>query len=157
MSEAMEVVVRAATEADTEALAQLITEFTGTAITPAQIGARLTLSAGVEYPVVAQMGEDIVGFASLRIVWHYLGEDAPYAELSELYVRSGYRRQGVGRALIEDLEAQARKAGASSWSVLTASDNTAALALYQASGFHPFSIALQKWFVDERPYREAKE
>lgn len=145
----MGIVIRAATEADAEALAQLITEFNGTAITPAQIGMRLTLSQGVEFPVVAQIDENIVGFASLRIVWHYLSEDAPYAELSELYVRSEYRRQGVGRALVAALEAQARQAGATSWSVLTGSDNTAALALYQAAGFEPFSVALQKSFMGE--------
>ena len=153
MNEEAALIVRAVTGADEVALAQLLTEFNGLETTATQVRERLKKSRGVEYPVVAQLGEAIVGFASLRLL-HYLGEDAPYAELSELYVRSGYRRQGVARALVLELEAQARSAGASSWSVLTGNDNMAALTLYEALGFRPFSVALQKWFSAERPYRE---
>lgn len=148
-----ELVVRSITEGDDAALAHLSTEFTGVETTAAQMRERLRKSSGIEYPVVAQLGEETVGFASLRLL-HYLGEEAPYAELSELYVSSGYRRQGVARALVEALEAQARSAGASGWSVLTGVDNTAALAFYESMGFSPFSVALQKWFSDERPYRQ---
>ncbi len=153
MHETAALVVRGVAEADVGALAQLFTEFTGLTTTAEQIHARLAKSRGIEYPVVAQRGAVIVGFASLRLL-HYLGEDAPYAELSELYVQSAYRRQGVARALIGVLETQAREAGASGWSVLTGTDNAAALAFYEALGFRPFSVALQKWFSDERPYRE---
>lgn len=156
MSEEIELVVRAVREADEVALAQLLSEFNGVATTAAEVRARLDKSRGVEYPVIAQLGQEVAGFASLRLV-HYLGEDAPYAELSELCVRSGYRRRGVARALVLHLEAQARDAGASSWSVLTGDDNTAALAFYEAMGFHPFSVALQKWFGAGRPYREQGE
>jgi ribosomal protein S18 acetylase RimI-like enzyme len=156
MNDEAALIVRAVTGADDVALAQLLTEFNGLEATAAQVRERLNKSRGVEYPVVAQVGQEIVGFASLRLL-HYLGEDAPYAELSELYVRSGYRRRGVARALVLELEAQARRAGASSWSVLTGDDNTAALALYESLGFRPFSVALQKWFSPDRPYREQRE
>lgn len=149
-------VVRSVTETDEASLARLLTEFNGIETTASQVRQRLSKSKGVEYPVVAQLGEEIVGFASLRLV-HYLGEDAPYAELSELYVSGDYRRRGVARKLIMELEAQARSAGASSWSVLTSSDNGAALAFYEALGFRQFSVALQKWFSAERPYREEKD
>lgn len=153
MDKTTALVVRAITAADEAALAQLFTEFNGLPITAEQMHERLLKSRGIEYPVIAQLGEVVVGFASLRLV-HYLGEDAPYAELSELYVQSAYRRQGVARALIQALETQARTVGASGWAVLTGTDNTAALAFYEALGFRPFSVALQKWFSDERPYRE---
>jgi ribosomal protein S18 acetylase RimI-like enzyme len=69
----------------------------------------------------------------------------------------GYRRRGVARALITELEGRARAAGASSLAVLTAADNEAAIALYRALGFQEFSIALQKWFTKLRPYRESRE
>ncbi len=153
MDEEPEPVVRAVTEADEAALAQLLTEFNGLETTATQIRERLAKSRGVEYPVVAHVGEEVAGFASLRLL-HYLGDDAPYAELSELYVRGAYRRRGVARALIGELEWQARRAGALGWSVLTGSDNTAALALYQSLGFRQFAVALHKWFGTERPYRE---
>jgi ribosomal protein S18 acetylase RimI-like enzyme len=56
-----------------------------------------------------------------------------------------------------ELERRARAAGASSMAVLTAPDNDTAIAIYRAMGFEEFSIALQKWFTEERPYRENQE
>jgi len=56
-----------------------------------------------------------------------------------------------------ELEVRARAAGASSVVVLTAADNDTAIALYQAMGFQEFSTALQKWFIEDRPYRERRE
>jgi ribosomal protein S18 acetylase RimI-like enzyme len=55
-----------------------------------------------------------------------------------------------------ELEKRARAAGASSLAVLTAADNDTALALYREMGFEEFSIALQKWFTEDRPYRESQ-
>lgn len=137
---------------DAEALAQLIAEFTNLATTPAQIRQRLARSQNIEHPIVAELADQVVGFASLRLV-NYLGEDVPYAEVSELFVSESYRRQGIARALMNELEVRARAAGASSMAVLTAADNDSAVALYQAMGFQTFSIALQKWLTPDRPYR----
>ena len=114
---------------------------------------RLARSRGIEHPIVAELDGKVVGVASLRLL-HYLGEDAPYAEISELFVMKRYRCQGVGRALMAELEARARSAGASSLAVLTAADNEAAGALYHAMGFEAFSVGLQKWLTEGRPYRE---
>ena len=105
---------------------------------------------------MAELDERVAGFASLRLV-NYLGEDAPYAEISELFVSERYRRRGIARALMAELERQARVAGASGLAVPTAADNDAAIALYRAMGFEEFSIALQKWFTEDRPYRESQE
>jgi GNAT superfamily N-acetyltransferase len=84
---------------DAKALAQRITEFTHLSTTPAQIRQRLARSQNVEHPIVAELDGHVVGFASLRLM-NYLGEDAPYAEISELFVSEPYRRQGIARALI---------------------------------------------------------
>ena len=141
---------------DAEALSQLITEFTHLSTTPAQIRQRLARSQDVEHPIVAELDGHVVGFASLRLV-NYLGEDAPYAEISELFVSEPYRRQGIARALMTELEVRARATGASSMAILTAADNDTAVALYRAMGFQEFSIALQKWFTEDRPYRASGE
>lgn len=146
--------LRNARDEDAEALAQLCTEFTHLTTTPAQMQRRLERSRGIEHPIVAELDGKVVGFASLRLL-HYLGEDAPYAEISELFVSERYRRQGVGRALMAELEAQAHAAGASSLNVLTAADNVAAGALYRAMGLQEFSIGLQKWLTEDRPYRDS--
>jgi ribosomal protein S18 acetylase RimI-like enzyme len=113
----------------------------------------LARSQGIEHPILVELDGNVVGFASLRLL-NYLGEDAPYAEISELFVSERYRRQGIARALMTELEVRARAAGASNLAVLTAAENEAAIALYRAMGFQEFSIALQKWFTEDRPYRE---
>ena len=143
-------------EEDAEALSQLLTDFTGLSTTPAQVHQRLVRSQGIEHPILAEIDGQVVGFASLRLV-NYLGEDAPYAEVSELFVMERYRHRGIARTLMSELEARARASGASSLAVLTDADNDAAMALYRAMGFQEFSIALQKWFTEERPYCESPE
>jgi ribosomal protein S18 acetylase RimI-like enzyme len=141
---------------DAEALARLITEFTNLSTTPEQVRQRLANSQNIEHPIVAELAGQLVGFASLRLV-HYLGEDTRYAEISELFVSEPYRRQGIARALMNELEVRARAAGVSSIAVLTSTDNHTAVALYQALGFQEFSIALQKWLTQDRPYRASGE
>lgn len=151
-----EVTVRDVGPGDEAELARLLTEFNGLDTTEAPVASRLSRSHGVEIPVLAKRGGRIAGFASLRLL-HYLGEEAPWAELSDLYVREEHRRHGVGRALVDELEARARAAGASHWSVVASADNEAALALYRAAGLERHAIALHKWFGNERPYRETGE
>jgi ribosomal protein S18 acetylase RimI-like enzyme len=148
----MMVLLRDVHSKDAEALSQLITEFTQLSTTPTQIQQRLARSQGIEHPILAELNGQVVGFASLRLV-NYLGEDAPYAEISELFVSEPYRRQGIARALMNELEVRARTAGASNVVVLTAAENDTAVALYRVLGFQEFSIALQKWFTEDRPYR----
>ena len=149
-------VLRDAGEGDAEALAQLITQFTNLATTAAQIRQRLARSRDIEHPILAEIDGNVAGFASLRLL-NYLGEDAPYAEISELFVLERYRRQGIARALMAELEVRACAAGASSLTVLTAAENDPAITLYGAMGFQKFSIALQKWLTEERPYRESQD
>ena len=151
-----EVTIRDVHPGDASELAQLLTEFNGLETSEAQVASRLSRSQGVEIPVLAERSGRIAGFASLRLL-PYLGEEAPWAELSELYVREEQRRHGVGRALVDELEARARAAGASHWSVVASAGNEAALALYRSAGLERHAIALHKWFGAERPYRDTGE
>ena len=45
-----------------------------------------------------------MGFTSVRVV-PYLDQDTPYVEVTQLYVRPGFRRTGVASRLIEVAEA----------------------------------------------------
>jgi ribosomal protein S18 acetylase RimI-like enzyme len=55
--------------------------------------------------------------------------------LADLYVASGHRGQGVGRALVTRVLDDARAAGVPRISLQTESDNDAARALYRSLGF----------------------
>ncbi|MBN1922607.1 MAG: GNAT family N-acetyltransferase [Anaerolineae bacterium] len=147
------IVIRPAEEADAAALATLAAEFTGLPATPEQMWARVQRSHGIEHPLIAEWEGNVVGFASLRLL-HYLGEDAPYAEISELFVTLSCRRRGIARALMAQMEAAAQAAGATGLTVLADPHNALALTVYRSAGFEAFAVGLQKWFGAERPYRE---
>ncbi len=89
-----------------------------------------------------------VGFACLRLVPHLQG-DEPYAELTDIYVDAPVRRQGVGRAMVAQIEAAARAAGAGELVIITGFDNEGAQAAYRASGYANWALAMQKRFPDE--------
>ncbi|MDJ0825604.1 MAG: ribosomal protein S18-alanine N-acetyltransferase [Rhodobacter sp.] len=57
------------------------------------------------------------------------------AELLTLAVDPGHRRQGIGRALLADFEAEARRRGARRAYLEVAAGNAAARRLYAAAGY----------------------
>ena len=145
--------IRSAEDRDCPALAALLSQSTGLETTVDQVRARLVKSRGTEHPIVAELDGQVAGFASLKLT-HCLGEDGPYAEVSELFVAPLLRERGVGAALLSDLEQRARAAGASGWNVIVDAENAAAMGLYRKQGFETFAIAMQQWFSDARPFRE---
>lgn len=135
--------IRVAAPEDSLDLARLLEAFDGPAVTPEQAESRLRAVQGVETAVLAEVAGRAVGFASVRVV-SFLSEDTPYAELTELYVERLYRRQGIGRALVEYVEALARKRGATSLQLLTGLDNRDAQAFYRALGYLDDALAMRK-------------
>lgn len=94
--------------------------------TPARMAA---LMAQVEtQALVASEGPDVQGFALM----HFGELDA---HLALLCVRSGQRRRGIGRSLVDWLAASARVAGADAIELELRADNPGALAFYRSLGF----------------------
>jgi GNAT superfamily N-acetyltransferase len=87
----------------------------------------------------------VAGFACLRLIPRLQG-DEPYAELTDIYVDVLFRRQGVTGALIAHVEAAARAAGASGLVIITGFDNQGAQAVYRASGYADWALAMEKRF-----------
>ena len=88
------------------------------------------LEAGQTRVAVDENGR-LLGFATAV-------PDGAEVELDDLFVDPDRMRQGVGRALVEDLLATARRAGASSIRVIA---NEHAAAFYRAAGFVPAGTA----------------
>ena len=59
----------------------------------------------------------------------------PIWVLNDLYVCTDHRRKGVGRALLEDMVARGRAAGAARLELATAADNAVAQQVYEACGW----------------------
>lgn len=143
------IMVRKAAPNDLDDLARLNKLFNGVVATPNQLADRLGYPGCVEIPIVAQVNDRIVGFAGLRVVPSVFYEEAQ-AELTEIYVEGPFRRQGVGKALIDYAEDLARKAGAQEILLLTDKNNQAAQALYAAMGYQEWALAMGKsWLVEE--------
>jgi ribosomal protein S18 acetylase RimI-like enzyme len=68
----------------------------------------------------------------------------PHAELTELFVEPGYRRRGVGRALVAHAERLAREREAEKLVVLTGFTNLEGQAFYRAVGYTDRELAMGK-------------
>jgi GNAT superfamily N-acetyltransferase len=75
-----------------------------------------------------------VGCGALRLL------DGETAELKRMYVAPALRGMGLGRRLVEALEAEARSLGARRLVLETGIRQVAALGLYRATGFQPIPL-----------------
>lgn len=138
-----QVSVRRATPVDAAGLAVLLNRFDETGVTPPQVAARMRACAQVLTTYVAEIEGRMAGFACLRLIPHLQG-DAPYAELTDLYVDPPSRRRGVARALMDRIEGEALAAGAYEVVVITGVDNDPAKAAYQMQGYGNWALAMRK-------------
>jgi ribosomal protein S18 acetylase RimI-like enzyme len=141
-----QVTVRQATPDDVTELALLLDRFDGAGATPAQVAARMRACAHVLTTYVAAIEGAMAGFACLRLVPHLQG-DAPYAELTDLYVDPPFRRRGVARALMTEVERVAEAAGADEIVVITGFENDGAQDAYRAQGYARWAQVMRKCFV----------
>jgi|SRR5579884_3020181 len=142
------ITVRRAAPDDATDLARLLDLFDGEGATPAQVAARMRACRHVLTTFLGELDGRPVGFACLRLVPHLQG-DEPYAELTDIYVDAAARRRGVARALIAEVEAAARAAGAREVVIITGFDNAGAQAAYRASGYADWALAMRKRVPDE--------
>jgi len=139
------VIVRPATVDDAYELARLNAAFNGSREAPEHVARRLADPRCVETPLVAEIDQRVVGFASLRLVPCVFYAE-PRAELTELFVEVAHRRRGIGRALVAYAERLAVEGGAKELFVLTGFENQAAQALYRAMGYRDYDLAMCKEF-----------
>ncbi|MDT3438266.1 GNAT family N-acetyltransferase [Pseudofrankia sp. BMG5.37] len=138
----MTISVQAATPGNAEDLADLMVEldtFYGAppAENPAdrlaQIRRLLFGPVPAAQVLLARDGERLVGMASYSYLWPAAGVTHSLF-LKELYVREDARRHGVGRLLMEHLQAVAAEQGCSRVEWMTEADNIRARAFYEAIG-----------------------
>jgi N-acetylglutamate synthase-like GNAT family acetyltransferase len=86
---------------------------------------------------VAVDGERVVGFLALHVI--QLIEREPLGRVTAIVVAEGRRRSGIGRALMERAEGEARLQGCERLEVTTADRRVDAHAFYRGLGFEEAS------------------
>lgn len=83
--------------------------------------------------LVAEEEGEILGYCGL---WQSLYE----GEIPNVAVKEGYRRRGVGKALLQALFLEGEKRGITAYTLEVRQGNTAALRLYEKLGFEAAGI-----------------
>lgn len=107
--------------------------FTAEPWTEAGFWSELAGVPATRYYVVTEDGGEIVGYAGLVVVQHE-------ADVQTVAVRADRQGQGLGRTLLDDLLAEARRRSSSQVLLEVSDDNAAAQALYAATGFERLSV-----------------
>ncbi len=126
--------VRVGAPADAAAISALLYEFDGEALAAADLVERMAQAQGLETVFLGELDGRLAGLLVLRTV-PTLSDEGERAEISELYVRSADRRQGLGRALVGAAVDWARSQGCNEIHLLVDPANKQALSLYEAAGF----------------------
>src|SRR5688572_641785 len=110
---------------------------------------RLEAMREVERVWLAEVDGAPAGLICLRLV-PYIGQDAPFADVTQLYVRQALKRRGIGAALIAVAEHAALQAGATCVHIITgAVNNDDAQAFYKAQGYAMPGVEFVKYFSRE--------
>jgi ribosomal protein S18 acetylase RimI-like enzyme len=96
---------------------------------------------------VAEVAGQVLGFVC---VWARVRPDEPdenpaeYAFVSDLVVRTTYRRRGIGGRLLSAAKGYARARGARVLRIGVLARNAAARRLYESAGFEQYEVELAK-------------
>ena len=142
----VKITIREAAKSDLGSLARLNAIFNDSKETAEKIAKRLANPKCVEIPIIAEVDNLIVGFAGLRVV-PYLFYEGIHAELTELFVEEGFRRKGIGNALVEYAECLAKERHAEELILHTGQDNQGGREFYAAMGFEEWEIVMGKPLV----------
>lgn len=138
------IVVRDATLADAPELPPLLAEL-GYPAAPDAVARRLAHcdASGAARLLVAEAGGRILGVAALAFL-PLVHHDADLCRITAFVVSSEARRQGVGRLLVDRIEAIAHERGCERIEVNSAEHREAAHHFYGALGYAPRSVRFQK-------------
>lgn len=112
--------------------------------------ASLAITKALGNPDLAQIylifrGEELAGYFALTFCFS-LEFHGRFALLDELYVREGFRRQKLGKAVVAFAEDLCRKNGVKALRLEVGRENLPAQSMYRATGFkEELRIPMTRW------------
>jgi ribosomal protein S18 acetylase RimI-like enzyme len=149
----MDILIREATIQDASVVVHLISEMASSIDGSSPITeqyAREYLSSPSSHILLAEIQGQAVGLLSYSIrpdLYHA----APTALIEELVVSEGFRSQGVGGALLDEVLSRLEKSGCAEVSLSVLNDNLDAIRLYRAHGLADEALYLEKHFYHPPP------
>lgn len=131
----MPVQIRVAQIADVDALFELNELFNGVGSSKEYIKSSLSENEQ-ETVFVATVGDSIVGFCCVQL-FKSMCYSVYYAEITELFVKEEYRKQGAGAALMHFAEEYYKEQNVRAFQLFTGKYNTNAQAFYAKMGYTP--------------------
>lgn len=126
--------VREAGPGDAEAIADLLADI-GHPVSPSEVPRRLEAFAeGPGKVLVAVDGSGVIGVVTVNRL-ALLHRDTPVAFLNALVVHADHRGRGVGRALVDAVQSQARDWGCATVELTSRDDRQGAHQFYARLGF----------------------
>lgn len=117
---------------DAAELCRLNMEFNGEGRSVESI--QVSIAGGKEWIAIARIGGITIGFACAQTYHSFCYNDLQ-GEITELYIREAYRRQGAATAILSFLEEKLWNSGVRSVKILTNQKNQAAIHAYTNSGY----------------------
>jgi ribosomal protein S18 acetylase RimI-like enzyme len=124
---------------DLGALARLYKQFWGEEPSLDKMKARFEeLAANPKYIILcATINEVVVGSVMGIVCDELYGECRPFLLMENLVVDAGFRRHGIGKALLSELEKQACDWKCSQILFITEADRKDAVSFYKSIGYNP--------------------
>jgi len=124
---------------DIPALAELYRQFWGESSNVEKMKEKFAqLREREDYILLSAVeGEKLCGSVMGIVCQELYGECAPFLVLENMVVDSAYRRGGVGKALLAELEKWAKAKGCRQIILVTEAYREDACGFYEAEGFHP--------------------
>ena len=134
MNDTVQAVMRAATAADAERLAGLLTE-EGYPAGTSDLAARIArFSTPASRVVVAEAGGEVVGFIAFHVIDRF-EVDERFVRIVALVVDPGVRERGVGRLLMAEAERAAIEVGAAYLEITAGHHRPEARQMYESLGY----------------------
>jgi ribosomal protein S18 acetylase RimI-like enzyme len=134
MNDAATVTVRAATPADAERFATLLTD-EGYPAGPSDLAARIErFSTAESHVLAAEAAGEVIGFIAFHVMPRF-ETDERFARIIALVVDPGVRERGIGRQLMAEAERVAREAGAAFLEVTAGHHRPEARKLFESLGY----------------------
>lgn len=131
-------VIRRATKDDTEAIANLYRELntlSPVSVLPERIEA--VANSDNTHLLVCDDGDDIIATALVCLCQDVMFDNQPFALVENVVVSADYKREGIGKSMMEHIEAFCVEQDCSKIMLQTSSKNRAARDFYTAMGYDP--------------------